>query len=143
MNPELLAPAGEIESVYAALHYGADAVYLGLDDFNARLRAKNFSIKTLTYLLPYAHTRNVKIYVTLNTLIKQAEIEPLVHTLYQLEQLQRNRRAQKVVLLAVESPLNLLPCRSFRIPSSLLQPGKRSQPLPRMLHKPLSHLLCQ
>jgi U32 family peptidase len=86
-KPELLAPAGSIESFHAAVEAGADAVYLGLDDFNARLRAKNFSTKTLSYLVPFAHEHRVKLYVTLNTLIKQAEIPPLIHTLYQLEQI--------------------------------------------------------
>jgi putative protease len=85
--PELLAPAGSIESFHAAIEAGADAVYLGLGEFNARLRAKNFSMKTLSYLVPFAHSRKVKLYVTLNTLVKQAELEPLVHTLFQLEQI--------------------------------------------------------
>ncbi len=87
MKPELLAPAGSIESFHAAIEAGADAVYLGLADFNARLRAKNFTPKTLSYLVPYAHLHNVKLYVTLNTLIKQAELEPVIHALYQLEQI--------------------------------------------------------
>jgi U32 family peptidase len=87
MKPELLAPAGSIESFHAALSAGADAVYLGLADFNARLRARNFTVKTLSYLVPYAHLHNVKLYVTLNTLVKQAELEPVIHTLYQLEQI--------------------------------------------------------
>ena len=87
MKPELLAPAGSIESFHAAIDAGADAVYAGLADFNARLRAKNFTARTLSYLLPFAHAHGVKLYVTLNTLIKQAEIEPVIHTLYQLEQI--------------------------------------------------------
>ena len=87
MKPELLAPAGSIESFHAAVEAGADAVYLGLADFNARLRARNFTARTLAYILPFAHKHNVKIYVTLNTLVKQAELEPIVHTLYQLEQM--------------------------------------------------------
>jgi putative protease len=86
-KPELLAPAGSPECFHAALDAGADAVYLGLNDFNARLRAKNFSAQTLAYLVPYAHTRGVKVYVTLNTLVKQHELEPLVHTLHQLQQI--------------------------------------------------------
>jgi putative protease len=87
MKPELLAPAGSIDSFHAAVEAGADAVYLGLTDFNARLRAENFTVKTLSYLVPYAHKRNVKLYVTLNTLVKQEELAPVVHTLYQLEQI--------------------------------------------------------
>jgi putative protease len=84
---ELLAPAGSPESFYAALDAGADAIYLGLNEFNARLRASNFSIKTLSYLVPYTHKQGKKIYVTLNTLIKQSELEKVINLLYQLEQL--------------------------------------------------------
>ncbi len=84
---ELLAPAGSMESFHAAINAGADAVYLGLDVFNARMRAKNFTVKTLSYLVAYAHGRGVKVYVTLNTQLKQSEIERLVHVLFALEQL--------------------------------------------------------
>ena len=86
-KPELLAPAGSIECFHAAIDARADAVYLGLVDFNARLRARNFTTRTLAYLVPYAHSLKRKIYVTLNTLIKQSELEKAVHLLYQLEQL--------------------------------------------------------
>ena len=72
--PELLSPAGSIECFHAAIEAGADAVYLGLEDFNARLRARNFTVKTVSYLVPYARKRNVKIYVTLNTQIKTNEL---------------------------------------------------------------------
>ena len=84
---ELLAPAGSIESFHAALEGGADAVYLGLTGFNARLRARNFTLKTLAYVVPYAHKHNVKVYVALNTLVKQAELEQVVHTLHALGQI--------------------------------------------------------
>jgi U32 family peptidase len=84
---ELLAPAGNPESFHAAIEAGADAVYLGTGEFNARLRAPNFTIPTLSRLIPYAHQHRVKVYVTLNTLIKQQELEPACHLLYQLEQL--------------------------------------------------------
>ncbi|HEX3020139.1 MAG TPA: peptidase U32 family protein [Chitinispirillaceae bacterium] len=86
-KPELLAPAGSMESFHTAINAGADAVYLGLDVFNARLRAKNFTIQTLSYLMPYAHSKGVKVYVTLNTQIKQVELESLINVLFQLEQL--------------------------------------------------------
>ena len=86
-KPELLAPAGSTEAFYAAIDAGADAVYLGLGDFNARLRAKNFTVRDLAALIPYAHIHNVKVYATVNTLIKQSEIKPALDTLYQLEQL--------------------------------------------------------
>lgn len=86
-TPELLAPAGSIEAFHAAIHAGADAIYCGLEDFNARLRAKNFSIKTLSKLVPYAHEKGVKVYITFNTIIKNNEIEKALHTLYQLDQI--------------------------------------------------------
>ncbi|MDR2578741.1 MAG: U32 family peptidase [Chitinispirillales bacterium] len=84
---ELLAPAGSVESFHAAVDSGADAVYLGLDSFNARMRAKNFTARDLCGIVPYAHSRNVKVYVTLNTLIKQNEVKPALHLLYQLDQI--------------------------------------------------------
>jgi putative protease len=87
MKPELLAPAGSLEAFHAAVGAGADAVYLGLDRFNARLRAGNFTVKTLAYLVPYARGRGVKVHVTLNTLVKQQELPALLDTLYQLEQI--------------------------------------------------------
>lgn len=86
-KPELLAPAGCLESFHAAIEAGADALYLGLNEHNARLRAKNFSIKTLSYLVPFAHKKNRKIYVTLNTLVKQNELKNIIDILYQLEQI--------------------------------------------------------
>jgi U32 family peptidase len=86
-KPELLAPAGSIESFHAAFDAGADAVYLGLTDFNARLRARNFTVQTLSYLVAHAHGLKRKIYITLNILIKQSELEKVVHLLYQLEQI--------------------------------------------------------
>ena len=84
---ELLAPAGSVESFRTAIDAGANAVYLGLTDFNARLRARNFTMKTLSYAVPFAHSRGVKVYVTFNTLVKQAELERAVHFLYQLDQI--------------------------------------------------------
>lgn len=84
---ELLAPAGSIESFHTAIEAGTDAIYLGLHEYNARMRAKNFTIKTLSYLIPFAHNKNVKVYVTLNIQFKQNELESLIHILYQLEQI--------------------------------------------------------
>ena len=71
---ELLSPAGNIESVYSAIHAGADAIYVGLKSFSARAYAENFTkedIKEITYI---CHLYNVKVYVTLNTLIKDSEV---------------------------------------------------------------------
>lgn len=71
---ELLAPAGSIESFYAAVNSGADAVYLGGKNFNARQSSKNFDNDEMMDIIRYAHNKDVKIYVTLNTVLKDAEI---------------------------------------------------------------------
>lgn len=71
---ELLSPAGNIESFYLAINNGADAIYLGLDKFSARAYASNFTIESLKDLVKYAHLRNVKIYVTINTIIYDHEL---------------------------------------------------------------------
>ena len=76
-----------MDSFHAALDAGADAVYLGVGNFNARLRAENFTPATLAYLVPYAHKHNVKIYITLNTLLKQDELLPALDLLHQLDQI--------------------------------------------------------
>ena len=74
MKPELLLPAGNIESFYAALEGGADAIYFGLQDFNARRRAKNFSIAQLPAMVSLAKKKNVKLYVALNIVLKNEEL---------------------------------------------------------------------
>lgn len=86
--PELLAPAGSIESFNAAIEAGADAIYLGVGELNARLRARNFTMKSLSYLVAQAREEKVKIYVTLNTLVKQEELKAVLDLLYQLKQIQ-------------------------------------------------------
>jgi len=73
-TPELLAPAGGIESGLAAFDAGADAVYAGLQDFNARARAQNLTQDELSKLIAYARGRGRRVYVTLNTLLKDAEL---------------------------------------------------------------------
>ncbi len=70
MKPELLLPVGSVESFFAAAESGADAVYLGLKSFNARNRAANFTLKQLQSLLKHADKLGVKVYVTLNILVK-------------------------------------------------------------------------
>jgi U32 family peptidase len=72
--PELLAPAGNWECAKAAVENGADAIYFGLDRFNARMRAENFTEADLPELMEYLHRRGVKGYVTLNTLIFPQEL---------------------------------------------------------------------
>ena len=85
IKPELLAPAGSIEAFFAAMEKGADAVYAGLKDFSARAKAKNFSLDRMERMLTYAHSMDRKIYVTLNTLVKENELPQLVETLAALE----------------------------------------------------------
>jgi putative protease len=72
--PELLAPAGDWECARAAVENGADAIYFGLDKFNARMRANNFTEADLPPLMAFLHRRGVKGYVTFNTLIFENEI---------------------------------------------------------------------
>ena len=74
-NMELLAPAGNMSALHAAVRAGADAVYLGLESFNARRGADNFTIATLKEACDYAHLRGVKIYVTLNIIVLPGEGE--------------------------------------------------------------------
>jgi U32 family peptidase len=73
-KPELLAPAGNFVSLRAAISAGADAVYLGLQDFNMRARAKNFSVKDLDEINELCSAENVKIYLTLNTIVYDDEL---------------------------------------------------------------------
>ena len=75
MNTELLAPVGSFEALKAAVQNGANAVYLGGKEFSARASANNFDREELKEAVRYAHIRNVKVFVTANTLIKQNEIE--------------------------------------------------------------------
>lgn len=71
---ELLAPAGNMTCLHAAVSAGADAVYLGSSSFNARRNADNFTIETLREACDYAHLRGVKVYLTVNTIILPSEI---------------------------------------------------------------------
>ncbi|NMF63866.1 U32 family peptidase [Brasilonema octagenarum] len=73
-RPELLAPAGYWDCAKAAVENGADAIYFGLDRFNARMRAQNFTEADLPKLMEFLHRRGVKGYVTLNTLIFPQEL---------------------------------------------------------------------
>jgi putative protease len=73
-RPELLAPAGDWECARAAVENGADAIYFGLERFNARMRAKNFTVADLPDLMSFLHRRGVRGYVTFNTLIFQSEL---------------------------------------------------------------------
>src|SRR5258707_9694378 len=72
--PELLSRAGDWECLRAAVANGANAVYFGLPKFNARLRAHNFTLEELPAVLGYLHERNVRGYVTFNTLVFTDEL---------------------------------------------------------------------
>lgn len=78
---ELLAPAGSLEAFFAALENGADAVYCGLTEFSARAKAKNFTLVEAERLTAYAHREQRKLYITLNTLLKEGELPRLVEIL--------------------------------------------------------------
>ncbi|MCG6355980.1 U32 family peptidase [Vibrio alginolyticus] len=81
---ELLAPGGDLDSIKAAIAAGADAIYCGLDRFNARNRATNLTLDNLNGVLTLAHQHSCKIFLTLNVLILESEIPAIVRLLSQL-----------------------------------------------------------
>ena len=84
---ELLAPAGNFEALVAAISNGADAIYLGMNKFGARAYANNFDFDELKKAINYAHLRNVKIYVTMNTIVFDSELKDAfsqIDTLYNI-----------------------------------------------------------
>lgn len=95
--PELLAPAGNVESFFAALENGADAIYLGLKSLSARASATNFTLGELSRLLPFAHHRGVALYVALNSLVTAQEVPAVLDLLQSLADL-------KVDALIVQDP---------------------------------------
>jgi putative protease len=86
---ELLAPAGGLEAGYAALHFGADAVYLGLKKFSARAEAENFTLDEVNEITAYAHSLEPRrrILVAINTLIRQDELAELIEALAGLSEI--------------------------------------------------------
>ena len=78
---ELLAPAGSMEALRAAVQNGANAVYLGCGQFNARQNAKNFTPQMLTEAVKYCHVRGVSVHLTLNTLVSDKETSDLIETI--------------------------------------------------------------
>jgi putative protease len=85
--PELLSPAGNLQCAVAAFEGGADAIYCGLSRFNARTRAGNFDISELGQIIRYAHKINRKVYIVVNTLLKEIELPQLMEMLNELQQL--------------------------------------------------------
>lgn len=84
---ELLAPAGNMEALKAAVASGCDAVYLGMQKFGARAYSSNFDAESLREAVSYAHLRDVKIYVTMNTIVFEDEIEDMKKQLHLLNEI--------------------------------------------------------
>lgn len=86
---ELLSPAGGPDAAFAAFQYGADAIYLGLKKFSARAEAENFTLDELAEVVAYAHslTPRRRVFVTVNTLIRNDELPELVETLAALDEI--------------------------------------------------------
>lgn len=80
LNPEILAPAGSMESLTAAVRSGADAVYIGAKRYSARSSAQNFDRQELETAVYYCHARGVKVYLALNTLLTDDEMNDAVQT---------------------------------------------------------------
>ncbi|WP_439899134.1 peptidase U32 family protein [Photobacterium leiognathi] len=83
-NFELLAPGGDLESIKAAIAAGADAIYCGLDSFNARNRATNLTFDVLGGIIRLAHKNNCKIFLTLNIVVLDSEIPAVIRLLNKL-----------------------------------------------------------
>ena len=86
-KPELLAPAGNLENLKIAIIYGADAVYLGGEGFGLRARAKNFTLQQLAEGIKFAHDRGKKVYLTLNIIPHNEDLEGLPEYLVKLKEL--------------------------------------------------------
>ena len=78
---ELLSPAGGLDSLIAAVQTGADAVYMGFGAFNARRSAKNFTDEEFASAVVYCHLRGVRVFLTLNTLLTDRELEQAAESL--------------------------------------------------------------
>jgi len=75
---EVLSPVGDRSGFFVAVKSGADAVYMGLPKFNARMKADNITVESLSELVRYAHLKDVKVYITLNTIVTDREINEIV-----------------------------------------------------------------
>ena len=84
-KPEILAPAGDLPSFLAALAAGADAVYLGLKHFSARMQAENFSLTELSRMVELAHAEGRRVYVAMNSLLKPGDLDAALRLIVRLE----------------------------------------------------------
>jgi U32 family peptidase len=91
---ELMAPAGNRDSFFAAVESGADAVYLGLGMFNARRPARNFTFEEMPDIINHAHSKNVRVYITLNIELKSSELEDAAKIILFL----KNSKADAVIV---------------------------------------------
>ena len=82
--PELLAPVGSAEHLKLAILSGANSIYLSGENFGARKFAENFTVPEIREAVKYAHLHNVKVYVTVNILIKEGELEKVANYLLEL-----------------------------------------------------------
>mgnify|MGYP004465504739 FL=1 len=88
LKPELLSPVGNFDMLYQAIHNGADAIYLAGHDYGARKYAQNFSKEELQQAISYAHLYDVKVYVTVNTMIYEEEVPNFLDYISFLEDIQ-------------------------------------------------------
>lgn len=84
---ELLAPAGNMQALKAAISNGCDAIYLGMEKFSARAYSSNFNLELLNEAVTYAHLRDVKIYVTMNTIVFEDEIKEMKMQMQELNEI--------------------------------------------------------
>ncbi len=84
---ELLAPAGNMDALKAAISNGCDAIYLGMQKFGARAYSSNFDLESLKEAVQYAHLRQIKIYVTMNTIIFETETEEMKEQMHALNEI--------------------------------------------------------
>ena len=108
---ELLSPAGSIERLKIALLYGADAVYIGGRDYSLRANAKNFSLDEINEACEYAHKLNKRVYVTVNIVFHNEDIEGLVDYLKELEKCQVD-----AVIISDPLVINIIHENKIKIP---------------------------
>ena len=119
---ELLAPGGSFDSAMAALENGADAVYCGLQEFSARKAAKNLSFDQLRRLRYYTQNNNQKIYITLNTILKESEIPRVIALLAEVREL-----APDGVIVQDPGLIKILRDYFPDLPPARIHPDGRSQ----------------
>ena len=92
MSIEILAPVGNMEMLVSAVRTGADAVYLGTKNMNARRNAGNFDLDELRQAVEYCHQRKVKVYLTVNTLVSDYEMKIILSVVKSLRCTLKNEK---------------------------------------------------